>query len=200
VNSVYFQSVLMTPPRIMGVQLRPFSAYHALVLLQFDSPFMLAGGKPDVGDLIFALNVLSYGYEDGLEDIKAYRLKWFIRMLFTKQATIDKAIADIDAHIDGYAEYPEIWASKDDKSSAVPWPFRVTATILRRYRGFSEAQAWDMGLCKASCYRACYVEDCGGDLHDEQGIEGQHKRWIKSPDYAKYNTLAEFLEAEKANG
>jgi len=201
VNSVFFKSVLIQPTRILGVQLRPFSAYHALVLMQFDSPFMFQG-EPDNGDLIFALCVLSEGIGDKLKKAQSLehsllrRLYWMIKLLFTRKAVIDDAVDGIHEHLQGYSKYPDIWCKEGIKNSSIPWPFRVIGTIWKNFN-VSETEAWDMGLSRAACYRACYAEDCGIDVLDEFGIEGQHKRWVTAPNYADFNTLSEYLEWEK---
>ena len=201
VDSVFFKSVLIQPTRILGVQLRPFSAYHALVLMQFDSPFMTNGYR-SAGDLISALCILSEGIGDGLnrflrfERSRVYKWYWLCKMLFASKKDIDAAIDRLDLHLQAYWDQPDIWCKEGIKKSSVPWPFRVVSTILQNFN-IPEVEAWDMGLSKMSCYRACYAEDCGVDVLDEFGVEGQHKRWIKAPNYADFNTLEVYLEWEK---
>lgn len=195
-DSVFFQSVLISPVRIMGVKLRPFSAFHALLLLQFDSPFMREARDAKLGDLIFALNVLSSEWGDDVKKMVKCSLGLYLRLVFARKKTISQAMQKIGAHIDGYAECPEIWSKGDGKSSGVPWPFRIAATIIRHFPAFTEADGWNMGLSKAAGYRACFAEECGHDVFNEWSIEGRHKRWIKSKNYSKYSTLKEFEEGE----
>ena len=200
-DSVFFRSVLIQPTRIMGVQLRPFSAYHALVLMQFDSPFM-SGGYRSTGDLVRAICILSEGVDDGLknflrlENSKVYKWYWLCKMAFASKRRVELAIDMMDRHLHAYWDQPDIWCKDGIKKSSVPWPFRVVSTILQNFN-IPEIDAWDMGLSKASCYRACYAEDCGVDVLDELGIEGKHKRWVTSPNYAEFPTLTAFLEWEK---
>lgn len=207
-DSLFFKSVLMQPPRIMGVKLRPFSCYHALVMMQFDSPFLM-DGSVDAGDIAAALCIMSEGYDDDLrrlmrlENSFIYRSYWFVKLFFCSRKTLERVTAEIRAHIRGYSDVPELrsgWADKSSKSDAsgVPWPFRVAATVWKNFK-CSESAAWDMALSKAACFRACHAEDCGMTVKSEAGIEGAWHRWQNSPDCEKYETLEEFLEAERIN-
>ena len=202
-DSVFFQSVLIRPTRIMGVQLRPFSAYHALVLLHFDSPF-LTGREATQTDIVVALCILSQGIEDKLsrfikfDTSKLYRFYWLMKMLFASKSKMQDVRDALISHMVCYFEQPEIWSKKgSDNRSHVPWPFLIVATVLQRFHGLTENEVWDMGISRAACYRACFAESVGDKLVDEQGVEGQHKRWVNSPVADTCKTLTEFLEWEK---
>jgi len=166
-------------------------------------------GSVDAGDIAAALCIMSQGYNDNLrrlmklENSLIYRAYWFGKLFFCKRKTLERVTSDIRAHIQGYADLPEIrssWVEKGGKNdlSGVPWPFRVAATVWKNFP-CTEAEAWDMALCKAASFRACHAEDCGMIVKSESGVEGAWHRWQNSPDCEKYETLEEFLEAEGAN-
>jgi hypothetical protein len=206
-NSLFFKSVLIQPPKIMGVQLRPFSAYHALVLMQFDNPF-ISREPVSNSDIAAALTIMSQGVNDklsrfmALENSKIYRAYWLCKLFLSGDKKLELVIADIRAHIGGYTDLPEIresWSGKSSgKGSGVPWPFRIAATVWKNFP-CKENDAWDMPLNKAACFRACHAEDCGMQVADELGVEGMWKQWQSDPQSDKYATLEEYLKAQGRN-
>jgi len=201
-KSDFYQNILIEPPVIFGFQLRDFSAYHALVLSHFDSPFMTEGADVTGGDLLFALFVMRSSFNEGLDEWYKFNRSYFrklymqLKMAFKPSATED-AIDDVYAHMDGYTHAPEIWHSDHSSQSAVPWPFRIASTIWFA-TNCKQAEAWDMGIGRATCYQACICEDNG--LNVKTDFEALHEEWITHPVQSKKcKTFKEFMEWKNGN-
>jgi len=201
-KSDFYQNILIEPPDIFGFQLRDFSAYHALVLLHFDSPFMKTGVDIDEADLLFALFVMRSNFSEGLDAWHEFnrnpisKLLMQIKMVCSHKA-VEDAIDDVQAHIDGYTHAPEVWHSDASTQSAVPWPFRIASTIMFA-TNCEESHAWDMGIGRASCYQACICEDNG--LNVKTDFESLHEEWITHPIQSKKcTTLKQFMEWKYGN-
>lgn len=167
-NSPYLQSVLVQPPCILGRELKPFSAYHAAVLMAFDSPFVCGGDGVSREQLMFALWVCGTGFADGP------------RRLMSGDGVVDAACMavhtdkfDLQEQVDNFAQYVENYSAQaqawHDENiapsvSALPWPFKLVAVLLTNMHGLTEQEAWDMPLSRASCYRASIAEDNGVKL------------------------------------
>jgi hypothetical protein len=192
----------------MGVQLRPFSVYHAMLLSHFDSPFLDGGASADSDDLLLALLLLCDGVEDGLKAYKLYhssrwaKLIWFMRFAKIKFPAIQHEIDKMRKHIDTYVTIPEVYTSGSKAGdSDIPWPFKVASTLIRVF-GFSEQDAWNMGVARAASYRVAYAEDNGVKIvnEDPNSVEAQHRRWIAAENSEDFATLNEYLEWERLNG
>lgn len=168
-DSVFFQAMLVQPAVILGRQLKPFSAWHMLVLLQFDSPLLLDDlqhATPEA--VIFALYVCGLSFGDGgeaimrpdtfLKDAEA----WGRRL---EDPDIAQAAIDFRTYRHNYARLPQLWSQEGKTSqSSIPMPFKMVATVLSRVSGISELAAWDMPLNRLACYRASVAEDNGIDV------------------------------------
>lgn len=168
-DSVYFRSALVQAPVILGRQLKPFSVYHALVLMQFDNAYMV-GGLPAREDFLAGILICCEGYEDNLktfslfERSRTYRFFWGLRLLFSN---LEKAQADFDEYIRVFTDAPSYWSGTDTKCSKVPWPFFLATVLLMYLPAFSPQQIWDMPLCLAACYKSVIAEENGAQLADQ---------------------------------
>lgn len=178
--------------------MQPFSAYHALCLMQFDSPFIFAGDEPGLGDIAQALCIMAEGFDDHLKktlrlcNSTPYSLRWSWRLWLMGKKKRQAVIDQINKHIEFYGKYPKLWSANGEKGSGVPWPFLVAGLIWRSYK-CTEAEAWDMGLIRASCYRALVAEENGLDIVDEQGLEGVTIEWLNAPNKDDFKTVKEYI-------
>ena len=171
-DSVWIKSALVEPLRILGVQLRPFSAWHALILTAFDSPFV-CGGEPVIGDLVMALLVCRDGYADKLRHLLAFQRAgltkacYAVRWLFSDW---HRAADDFAAYLEAFQAGPGYWPSNNAKHSRVLPPFKIVTTLLSHMGGLTLAEAWDMPLCLANCFQASIAEDNGMEIQGEDEI------------------------------
>jgi hypothetical protein len=165
---VFGQSIFATPPVIGGVQLRAFSAYHALALMELDSPYMGARREPTEGDTATAILVCSMRRVDGLEAIRRAlsspiaRIRWALYWLFHNHV---KTGNDISDHITASMAYPEVWRDTGDgdcKSTGADWPYYVVSVIAQNMHGVAYVDIWDMPLAELNCHKAIITE-CNGD-------------------------------------
>jgi len=180
-DSVFFQSILVRPPVIMGRKLRPFSLFHALVLMQFDSSH-LNGQKVTIDELVFSVFVCGLEYPQGVDyifSIKAIKdcAKWGKKS--KKKYDYSESFEEFRQYLLDYMRFPGIYETTSasgqslnaPKKSNIPWPFKVAADIMNKYPGFTEKEVWNMPVIKASTYRAHIAEDNGWELENEEITE-----------------------------
>jgi len=165
-DSVFFQSMLVQPPKILGRQLHHFSSYHALLLMLLDNPFFI-GGRPTRNDAIELIWICGMEYQDGSQSIFDDRIvkdafKWGKK---TGVFDTDQVIEDVSIYLADYMAFPRLWSKEIGvRESHVPVPFRIVATVLSGYPSFTEAEVWNMPMIRAACYRACVAEDNGMEV------------------------------------
>jgi len=165
-DSVFFQSMLVRPPEILGRQLHHFSAWHTLLLTWLDNAF-IEGGEVAEGDITEFVYICGTQYKEGDlgimdPNVARYAYKWGKEI-----GTFDynEVIAQIDVYLTDYMSFPKFWYREfKTKESHIPVSFRIVATVLSNYSTFSEEEAWNMPMIKAACYRACVAEDNGQEL------------------------------------
>jgi len=167
---VFGQSLFATPPRIGGVQLRAFSAFHALALMELDSPYICDGGEePTEGDTATALLICSMTKADGLQGVwrrvssLRSRLRWSLYWLTHDHAKAGNALAE---HITASVRYPAMWHDANDgdgKSTGAPWPYYMVSVIAQNLHGIDYEALWDMPLTELNCHKAIITE-CNGDM------------------------------------
>ena len=97
---VFGKALFATPPTIAGVQLQPFSAYHAQALMELDSPFIMGGREPTAGETAVALTVCSCTRADGLGRVAELlgsnwqRMRWNVKWMFRSLPEAANALAD----------------------------------------------------------------------------------------------------------
>ena len=175
---IFAKAFLVKPPKILGIQLRPFSAYHALVLQMLESPF-LAGERPvTIEDLLTGILVCSEGYKANLraylrfQNSRLSKTIWALRLLFRNT---DQARLDFAEYVRTYLVAPSYWMKDDQRMSKVPYPFRISVTILENIGSMRPEEVWDMGLTLVACYKACIDETHGADLADKEIAEMEQK-------------------------
>ena len=169
-STIFGQAVLCRPPVILGRQMRPFSAYHGLALSVLDSPFF-ASGTASTEDVIVAVWVCGTAWGDGGglrldgDGLDAV-MDWGRTVGQFEVATITDALT---SYMDDYMTVPRMMAPSGASSSHVPVYFKLVATFLAHYSGFTEADAWNLPFNRLCCYLAARAEDNGSKLMtDEQ--------------------------------
>ncbi len=170
-HNVFAQSVLVSPPIVLGRQMRHFSAFHALLLLLFDSPFFKSGIATR-DDVIFAIWICGTEFRTGAESLFGSGMitdaeEWGKSV---GEWEFDQTIKDFRIYLADYLLFPSIWQQKGGKQSNIPWPFKLVCTILQNFSGFNEVEVWNMPLSRAACYRAAFAEDVGAELVSEKTL------------------------------
>jgi len=177
-QEVWYKAAMVGPPRICGVRLQPFSAWHALVLIAIDSPFALGARPVALRDLLLALAVCSSRWSaDHARRLRAlralFRWDWLASLalawlaLRTRRDGLARAAGELCQYMSAYTDRPGYWAKEGGAMSRVPLPAHVVGTMLSHF-GLSEARAWNMPLGLAFTYQAVHAEECGAELADEE--------------------------------
>ena len=166
--NVFDRSLFMRPGRVLGAQLRPFSAFHAAALNVIQSPF-LEGGLVSWGDLVAAVLVCQSKRSDGLDTVLSFtndlaeKLYWRVR---TRFMNLQKESDKLNEHIAAYFDYPEGGSPRtngksDVKHTGAPWAFFVVSYMWTNTDASLE-ELWDMPLVELNCHKAIFDESNGG--------------------------------------
>jgi drug/metabolite transporter (DMT)-like permease len=169
-QGAFVQALTYRPPVALGRQLRPFSAWHGLILDAAGNAFML-GGIPGLEDTVFAALVCSLSFADGIE---AYTDKRRVSKWGRKYGpdAITRASLVLRGHILAGLHCPEYGQDGKGKPVRAPYWWHL-ATFARVQLGMSEAAAWDAPVSRLACYRACVAEGEGWDkLKSDEEIDG----------------------------
>jgi len=168
VDSVFTRAMTLRPPRILGVRLRAFSCWHALVLLTLGNPFLVGGRMPNWGDLVELVCVCSDSWGDDLKTFGRFSvspLRRFVMFLRCMVINRSKAFDIAWAYLDAFCDFPEIVHVRGkERPSGAPWPYHLVAYTLREHGGITRAEAWDMSVIEAGCLKACNEEANGAIL------------------------------------
>ncbi|MFH1602431.1 MAG: hypothetical protein ABIH03_00805 [Pseudomonadota bacterium] len=168
--SIFGGSMLVTPPVLLGRQLRHFSLYHALMLSVAGSPFIGVGdGQAALDDLLFAVWICCQEYDPTPAPHESPALIDEAREWGAGAGEIDLAegCAAFTAYLNGYFAFPQFWQDGKSKPSGVPWFFRCAADVMMHYPQLSEETVWNMPINRAAAYRACVAEDNGRALFSD---------------------------------
>jgi hypothetical protein len=159
-----FASLMVQPPTVhcVGVEMRPFSLGHYLLLSHERSPFVSDGALPLFGDLIYAAFVCRHGWRDNL----ALRRSRFGRLvilrtwgLLMRRFNIAEEIARMALYVRGAMEMPPVKETDNGRYLFSDWSTRVFAHLLSL--GYTEAQAMDTPLAVANRLFIAHIEQAG---------------------------------------
>lgn len=172
-NQSYAKAPMLTPPRIMGVQLRPFSAWHAHVLCVLGNPAVI-GGRVTLDKSVQTVLVCADAWhEDHRRNLHLYRRfmrRGLTRMRFwwrALRADEQRVAREIVEYVNAYLDGPEYWTEKGGKRSRIPVAVRV-AGVLVSLCGIREERAWNMPLNLALAYQSIINESNGADIVDKE--------------------------------
>ncbi len=178
---VFGQSLFATPPRVGGVQLQPFSAFHAQALMELDSPFITGTRDPVEGETAVALVVCSSLRKDGLSRVQRLlsspwaRLCWNVRWLFRDHTTAANELAE---HVTSSAVCPQTWEEQGDgkgSSTGADWPYYVVSIMAQNLHGIPFDELWDMPLAELICHKVILAEANGQVKIAERDLENMRK-------------------------
>lgn len=172
--NVFLKSALVQPPRVLGVRLRPFSAWHALVLAALENPYAV-GGERSTSALIEGVLVCRNPWHPGGDPLPSLlrfsRSRWcrFLWWWRCVARNIDRATDEFGRYVVEYQRHPTYWESTSGAAerSGVPLPFYVSH-ILSAYCGMDESRAWNMPLSMALCHVAAVAESKGASVADAE--------------------------------
>lgn len=159
-----FASIMVEPPRVrcLGVQLRPFSLGHALVLRHLGNSFITE--TPTAADLPVAALVCAHGWRENVRKLrKPRRLVRLMRLWgwLTRKMNKGEEARALHAYISEQMELPEM---KRERGSGVrylvsEWETRLFMHL--RAMGYDDEQALDMPLARAQLFMVAKLEEDG---------------------------------------
>jgi len=169
----WFQSLMVQPPRICGLQIRPFSLIHEYTLRKLKSPYAV-GGAPNVGDLLLALQICARDYRGivrlmagDFKPGKAILWAWWIKRRYGGFDTAQRSFLKYMANYSELPEHLELVEVNGQKvpsgvgeSVRAPWEFHLVRTLCHSYR-MNHEEAWNCPLSLAKCDFDCWSESNG---------------------------------------
>lgn len=172
-NDAYARAPMMTPPRLMGVQLRPYSAWHIHVLCLLGNPVVI-GGRVSLAHAVQVLLVCADEWHaDQRRNLRTYRAfmrpgltraRMWLRALFCNE---QRLIEDVIGYTSAYLQGPTYWQSSegDGRVSRIPVPCRVVGCLIAGTT-VSETRAWNMPFTLALAYKSVNDEMMGARIAD----------------------------------
>ena len=162
----YYDSFLLDPPVIMGLQMLPLTLGHTVLLESIDCPFYTATKKEVTNqDLIISAIICSKPWQEVKKMITSKdeslindALEW------GKNADCNWAEASrmFTQYLIDYIQGPEYWKTSGENKK-LSWQ-HVVAWCLQHYGGYTKEQAWNEPVCDALWnYAAIGMINGGGE-------------------------------------
>ena len=160
VEEKFAEAWLNTSHKVLGVKLRPFSLWHRFLLDQLDTKILSGGDYISIMDLYTGCLICRNVYPN--VKIKVPIWKYFTLKRKTKKITSE--FEAFSTYITDFAGFPEFWEKEDSESNKGPAPDPLGTVVSLMNMGFTENQAWDMPVGKASWYSATSSQIQGADI------------------------------------
>lgn len=159
---------------VLGRQLHPFCLYDALILSEFQSPFIVeqSKDKPSVytlEDLQTAVLVCSSSPEVFL-GAKLIRFRWDVLRMWWFGVRSRRICSSLEAfrhqgklfgaYLRDYSSPPEFWEEEDSDISRLPW-ILSNAVHLLRTTNMTREEIWSMPLGQVFWYSATIAIQTG---------------------------------------
>jgi hypothetical protein len=195
----WLQSLLVAPPTIAGVRMRPLSLWHVYALRRLG----VSISAPGLNGLVTMLAVCRRGFLRGTALLQSPgRLQRECSRLSRRLAPrFVEAIADVAVYAGDYVEAPEHVekVGEDDKRhiARAPWEWHVLRVLCRVY-GLTLAAAWDTPVGYARCLYSVEQEAQGDDslVSENMMVEDDYVDRIKAATAAGDTARAAELERE----
>lgn len=158
-----FASIMVQPPviRCIGVEMRPFSLGHHLLLEHERSPFVIGGSFPSYADLIAAAFTCAHTWEENLalrRSPRRMKLRAWVWGRLAGNFDVAVEILHINQYIRDAEIIPEQRKSKPGTSRYLfsDWPTRLLAHLLSL--GYSESEALNLPLAQANRLFVAHLE------------------------------------------
>lgn len=159
----YADAFFSSPPKILGLNLKPLTLGHAFVLLAIESPYITDRKEPEIGDLFAAVWICSHDWTESRDSLVADTFKTDCITWCNTQADLTEPDPDIKSFRNYLETYMQVApryetfikngepVNPSRKSVRVPWPLAAAWVLMSR---MSEDVAWNMPIVKAFAYLA----------------------------------------------
>lgn len=186
-HSAYFEAEIPTPWRVLGLDLKPFSLGHRLILRRRDSLLMSDCAKAGFGDLAEAVAVCSMDFETAAQFILQDN-----RKEFSKWAKIAGKRCAFNAELATFLRYKaaseDIPGYKFDNSAgAIEAPTEISTKLrLMEKLHLTESQVNNMPWRKCIIYLVMLCAFEGrANFFDDSGLEEQEAWVLKNAEALK---------------
>ena len=162
--------------KVFGFRLKPLSIWHKFLIRASEISIFDEDGEVTVGDVYRACFVCCLEYPKTPK--RGNRWLHTIRLFLHNKAKETEAFS---GYIGDFVTSPEFWdKSGSEKSSKGSAPEELSTVVALMMMGFSEKEAWNMPLGKASWYTTAYASWKGADLDFVTAKEKEmQKNWEK---------------------
>ena len=172
----YKKAVLNRPPVIFNKRLKPLSLFHAMMLEEFGSPFMLKDVEADdiePGQVFLAVYICCLDWQNGPEAIwEIWHDPAALELIykgFEGLRVEEKDKLTLLDYVSDYLDAPKLWEKPDAVGdSGIPWQFKVAADLMLNMSGLTEQRVWDMPISLAIAYRTNIAENHGFQVYSER--------------------------------
>lgn len=169
--------------RVLGLELKPFSAWHRSVLEYINSPVM-TGGELTAPDLRMAVKVCTLSYPDipqPFPDGLWHRLK-AEHQSRKDQRVLARETAAFWRYISDYLSPPYLMVNKKGEGSQLPDVDQtlMDVALYRFYTGSPRSEPWDIPIGELIWMNAAIAKTQGADLHVVSTQEEQMLRNLKN--------------------
>ncbi|MCE5317844.1 MAG: hypothetical protein LLG04_10890 [Parachlamydia sp.] len=170
-GDLFLSACFLSPPKMFGKRLRPFSVAHYYLLKHFRNPY-LVGGTCTKQELLFAVYICSLTWEDCIAWIASnsqwtdrafwWAWRWRKTDFAVASTSFEKYIEEFTATAERTEKIDENGEPTKKISIALPLEWHL-ATFLMNELHFSESEAWNMPFNRARCYFDVIAERGGDD-------------------------------------
>lgn len=163
-QSAWFQALFVSPPIICGLQLRPYSIGHEMLLAEMGSPFAYHSAQATDEDLLTALQICSRTFRE-CQDFTAGRFNvWRMARWARRWHRIDltTAHASFRTYLADYQRVPVREDGDTGGATIKASPYWHFVRILTSVYGYSFDAAWDCPKAVATCCADVWSESQGG--------------------------------------
>lgn len=171
-DEFFHSAFCVRPPRVLGMQLKPFSLGHWVVLEHLGSTWLEQGATITKPCLIQAVWVCSRLATDiGDEHPRLTARIWRNLVRRAKRCDFEAEKTVFDCYLSSYARRPEVWTSGDGAGRiGSPAPYAI-AWAMMQYGHQNYKDAWNMPVCMANAlYSVC------GEYHGTSQVVTDEER------------------------
>ena len=186
----FYKAARPEPPRVIGLQLRPYSLGHHLTLHAYDSSFVNGAGAL-FSDMILGVLICSLTWKEWEVWKRSWKLAVFLKVWGWRMGKFDvKAEAEkFTAYLAEGSECPEVAVPSKGRALSAAWESRLKLFLVKELR-LTVDEAMDYPLALAWQEYCAHGEQEGTLTLLSEG-DKQSLEWLKSDEYKRMVAEAE---------
>ena len=132
----------VTPPKIMGIQLQPFSYWHKVQLEYVQSKLLLGGAER--WDLWVAAKVCSTQYPCNVQFKSKYSNLWWVGWFLSNfWRNFKKEYGLFLSYLNDYASPPKLWAGKGSSEKRLAAAYKSLGDVTGEASFYQKSAEWE---------------------------------------------------------